>query len=86
MSAMVATLYTASDPCRHPNSGATNHLTQDVSNLMARVEYDVYEKIHMGNNTSLSIMYVGNDISLSISRISHLPFTSPCNHKTLSLQ
>lgn len=58
MSAMVATPYTASNPCQYPDLGAINHLTPNINNLMTKVDYNGHEKIHTGNGEGLSISHI----------------------------
>ncbi|PON39260.1 hypothetical protein PanWU01x14_306510 [Parasponia andersonii] len=47
------------DPNCYPDSGATNHLSPDENNLMAKNEFYSTEKIHMGNGAGLLIKHIG---------------------------
>ena len=43
----------------YQDSGATNHLTLDDSNLHSSIEYNGKKKIYMGNGKGLSIHTIG---------------------------
>ncbi|KAF7811382.1 Retrovirus-related Pol polyprotein from transposon TNT 1-94 [Senna tora] len=62
MSALVATLDAVNDAAWFPDSGATNHVTSDASNLMNGVEYIGAEQLHMGNGKGLLISNVGQSL------------------------
>lgn len=55
MLASVATPCTVFISSWYPDSGTTNHLTPDASNLMNKMNYTGYEKIHVGDRTGPSI-------------------------------
>ena len=60
MTAMVATtLEFTYDSNWYPDSGATNHITPDIHNLMNKTEFVGQDKIMMGNGTSLNIKHIG---------------------------
>ena len=59
-----------------PDSGATNHITSDPTNLMTKAEFFGSDQVHIGNGKGLSIKHIG-----------HSKFTSPfLSPKTLSLK
>lgn len=59
-----------------PNSGATNHLTSDSTNLMTKAKFFGSDHVHIGNGKGLSIKHIG-----------HSEFTTPfLSSKTLSLK
>ncbi|KAF7802369.1 histone deacetylase [Senna tora] len=62
MSAMVATPDAITDAAWFPDSGATNHVTSDASNLMYGVEYSGAEQLHMGNGKGLLISNIGQSL------------------------
>ncbi|GFQ04839.1 putative myb family transcription factor at1g14600 [Phtheirospermum japonicum] len=45
-----------------PDSGATNHVTYDMSNLNTISEYQGSNKLHVGNGTGLTITHIGNSV------------------------
>lgn len=69
MSAMVATPYTAFDPKRYPDSGATNHMTPDANNLTNKTNYNGTEQIFVGDGTGLNIHHISSSSF-------HYPFNS----------
>lgn len=78
---VVATPCTAFESSRCANSGATNHLTPDASNLMNKMNYIGNEQIHVGDGTGLSIHHIGsssfpsqlNSRILSLNQLLHVP-------------
>ncbi|XP_075103758.1 uncharacterized protein LOC142178326 [Nicotiana tabacum] len=69
MVALIAQPSTIIDPSWYPDSGATNHLTNDVSNMDVRGGYNGTEQIHVENGTCLKIAYIGDSILPSSSRL-----------------
>ena len=53
------------DSCWYPNSGSTNHLTLDESNLNLHIEYNGKQQIHMGNGTGYPIKHIGHSFIYS---------------------
>ena len=83
MIAMVATTPKFSyDSSWYPNSGATNHITLDIHNLMNKTEFVGQDKIMMGNGTCLNIKHIGQSSFqtqftsklLSLNHLLHIPF------------
>ena len=58
----------------YPDSGATNHLTADSTNLMTQTEFFGTDKVHIGDGKGLSIKHIGQS-----------SFPSPYVSKILSL-
>lgn len=50
---------TISDTNWYPDSGATNHVTNDLANLNPSAEYHGANKVHMGNGAGLQISHIG---------------------------
>lgn len=81
MSAMIATPYTTSDPLWYPDSGATNHLTPDVNNLIHKIKYTGLDQIHMGNGECVFIKHIGHSYFasdyqpriLTLKKLLHVP-------------
>ncbi|KAF7824348.1 Retrovirus-related Pol polyprotein from transposon TNT 1-94 [Senna tora] len=82
MAAMVATPDAVNDAAWFPDSGATNHVTSDASNLMNGVEYTSAEQLHMGNGKGLLISNIGQslvkssfqpNLSLVLNNLLHVP-------------
>lgn len=48
----------------YPDSGATNHLTPDLTNLSSRTSTSGHDKIHMGNGQPIDIHHTGSLIVL----------------------
>ena len=46
----------------YPDSGATNHITSDHTNLMAKFEFTGLDWVYMGSGKGLSIKHVGHTI------------------------
>ncbi|KAF7814697.1 Retrovirus-related Pol polyprotein from transposon TNT 1-94 [Senna tora] len=59
MEAMVATPETLFDAAWYPDSGASNHLTNDSTNLQHKHPYDGTEKVYVGNGQGMSISHIG---------------------------
>ncbi|KAF7801076.1 Retrovirus-related Pol polyprotein from transposon TNT 1-94 [Senna tora] len=59
---IIATSDAVNDAAWFPDSGATNHVTSDASNLMNDVEYTAAEQLHMGNGKGLLITNVGQSL------------------------
>ena len=75
MIVMFATPKVVNDTNWYPNSGASNHVTFDATNLMTKAEYYGSDQVHIGNGMDLSIKHVGQSI-----------FSSPYTSKILSLK
>ena len=92
MGAMLATPETVADSSWYaddssnvewyPDSGATNHLTADYSNLMSSSEFCGTDQVHMGNGKGLSIKHIGSSTfsspfvsskSLTLKHLLHVP-------------
>lgn len=50
------------DPAWYPDSGATNHVTNDLQNINVRGEYGGVGQIVVGNGKGLSIKHIGDSI------------------------
>ena len=59
MEAFHATPESVADSSWYPDSGATNHLTPDESNLHSYTEYTGQQQIYMGNGKGLNIHNIG---------------------------
>lgn len=75
MAAMIASSNTASDSRWYPDSGATNCLTHDLTNLMNKVHFDGNDQVRMGDGSGLDIHHIGSSF-----------FQSPFNTKVLNLK
>ncbi|KAF7809961.1 Retrovirus-related Pol polyprotein from transposon TNT 1-94 [Senna tora] len=82
MTAMIATPEVVNDTAWFPDSGATNHVTSDASNLMNSMEYSGAEQLHMGNGKGLMISNVGQSfvkssiqpsLNLALNNLLHVP-------------
>lgn len=81
MAAMLATPQSVYDTNWYPDSGATNHVTPTISNLMTCMDYTGNDQIHMGNGTGLQIQHIGqsnfcskfNSRILSLKQLLHVP-------------
>lgn len=71
---MTANSCTAFDPSWYPDSNATNHITDDVNNLVQKAPYTGPDQIHIGYGTGLAIDHIGSS-----------SFSSQFNSKTLLL-
>ena len=58
----------------YPDSGATNHVTADQSNLTAKTEFFGPDQVYVGNGKGLEIKHIG-----------HSSFISPYSSKILTL-
>lgn len=59
--AFVASSSSPTDSHWHPDTGATHHLTNDITNLNLRSEdYDGADQIHVGNGAGLQISKIGS--------------------------
>lgn len=65
MGAMLATPEIVYDSNWNPDSGATNHVTADVANLMSKADFFGPDKVHMGNGKGLAIKHIGQLVSVS---------------------
>lgn len=63
---------TSTDQTWYPDSGATNHVTPDRSNLMTAAPYTGTGRVLMGNGKSIPIANVGSSSVLAGSRLLHL--------------
>ena len=50
-----------SDPNWFPDSGATNHITSDLSHLAIGAPYQGSEKVQIGYGAGLSIIHIGSN-------------------------
>ena len=82
MFGMLATPEVLTDENWYPDSGATNHLTAEVSNLMDKNEFHGLEQVHMGNGKGICIRHIGDSMfsspfvpskTLSLSHLLHVP-------------
>lgn len=73
------TLY---DPSWYPDSGATNHVTPDSSNLMTKTPYNGDSKVKVANGSSTHIKHIGKSFffpsknavtPLFLSNLLHVP-------------
>lgn len=60
MTAMIATPNFNNDCSWYPYSGATNHLTNSMSNLSVSLEYLGGNQVHVGNGSGLAITHIGS--------------------------
>lgn len=74
MAATFATPDMLNDSAWFPDSGVSNHVTNDNSNLASSSNYHGHEQVHMGDGTCVPIKHIG-----------HSSFQSPFNPK-ISLQ
>ncbi|KAL5540169.1 hypothetical protein UlMin_007250 [Ulmus minor] len=83
--ALIATARnTATDKNWYPDSGATNHVTNDIQNLSYGTNYNGTQKIHMGNGKGLSIKHIvvnkilsHCNVNFSINKMQHY-FCTAC--------
>lgn len=54
------------DTCWFPDSGATNHVTNDLSQQSISSEYNGSGKLHMSNGIGLPITHIGSHSFFSI--------------------
>ncbi|KAF7808518.1 Retrovirus-related Pol polyprotein from transposon TNT 1-94 [Senna tora] len=82
MEALLATSETVTDDAWFADSGATNHLTNDLSNLQVKQPYDGGEQVHIANGSGLAITHIGNSELISnsktfrLNQILHVPDVS----------
>lgn len=55
-----------------PDSGATSHVTSDLSNLQLHSEYSGPNHVHVGDGSGLLISHIGKSILATLSRTLHL--------------
>ncbi|KAE8651778.1 hypothetical protein Csa_006130, partial [Cucumis sativus] len=64
----------------YPDTGATNHITNDLANLNYSTNYNEVEQVHVGNGTSLKILNSGHSFfipsDILISPNNHCPILS----------
>nr|CAD1817261.1 unnamed protein product [Ananas comosus var. bracteatus] len=60
LQAMVATTSPSADQTWYADTGATNNLTYDLSNLTIRTDYQGSDKISVGNGQGLRILHTGS--------------------------
>ena len=72
MQAFLAILETIADSSWYPDSGATNHITPDESNLHSSEDYHGQQQIYMGNGEGLHIHNIGHSFLYSNSNSKHL--------------
>nr|KYP69812.1 hypothetical protein KK1_009018 [Cajanus cajan] len=80
---MITTSATQSslDDTWYPDTGAKNHFTNDLSNLMIKTPYIGLEKVVVGNGNCLSIHNTGtyklknpsNNIAFTLNKLLHVP-------------
>lgn len=59
MTAMLTTQHTAFDPNWYPDSGASNHTTPNIKNLMNKAAYDGPDQVFVGDGTGVDIKHIG---------------------------
>ncbi|KAF7831723.1 Retrovirus-related Pol polyprotein from transposon TNT 1-94 [Senna tora] len=57
--ALIATLETIYDAAWYPDSGASNHITNDASNLQTQQAYTGTDKVHSASGSGLTISTIG---------------------------
>ncbi|KAL4383320.1 hypothetical protein GQ457_15G008320 [Hibiscus cannabinus] len=70
--ALLATPEVVDDNAWYPDSGATHHLTKDVSNLQVSNTYPSTGMVQVGNGNTIPIRFVGQSVLLNGSRNLHL--------------
>ncbi|KAL4289829.1 hypothetical protein GQ457_14G000900 [Hibiscus cannabinus] len=70
--ALLATPEVVDDNAWYPDSGATHHLTKDVSNLQVGNTYPSTGMVQVGNGNTIPIRFVGQSVLLNGSRNLHL--------------
>lgn len=82
---MIAVPETLYDSSWYPDSGATNHVTPDSSNLMTKSAYNGDSNVKVANGTSTTIKHIGksfffpskNSVNpLFLSNLLHVPTIS----------
>ena len=79
--ALVATPSTIYDPLWYPDSGASHHLTLDLSNFSSKSTYDGGDLIQVGNGAGMRIQHVAHSnllchnshSSFSLNNLLHVP-------------
>ncbi|KAF7841251.1 Retrovirus-related Pol polyprotein from transposon TNT 1-94 [Senna tora] len=77
--ALLATPETLIDPDWYPDSGASNHLTNNADNIQQKQPYDGGETVRIGNGKGLEIHHIGHSSLLSsnspvkLQKIMHVP-------------
>ncbi|PON45986.1 Zinc finger, CCHC-type [Parasponia andersonii] len=76
--AFVATNTAVNDGAWYMDSGATNHVTADLSNLVLQADYKGKQKFTVGNGSQLSISHFGSSQiltskALHLNNILHVP-------------
>ena len=77
----LATPATIYDPNWYPDSGATHHMTPDVSHLTERMDYHGGEQVLVGNGKGLHIEHIGSSVfqpfsssySFKLQNLLHVP-------------
>nr|CAD1839779.1 unnamed protein product [Ananas comosus var. bracteatus] len=72
LQAMVATTSPSADQTSYADTGATNNLTSDLSNLTIRTDYQGSDKISVGNGQGLRILHTGSSTFHTSSQPFHL--------------
>ncbi|KAL4308194.1 hypothetical protein GQ457_01G001570 [Hibiscus cannabinus] len=70
--ALIATPEVVDDNAWYPDSGATHHLTKDVSSLQVGSTYPSTGMVQVGNGNTIPIRFVGQSVLLNGSRNLHL--------------
>ncbi|RVW60380.1 hypothetical protein CK203_089869 [Vitis vinifera] len=77
-----ATLEISQDTNWYLDSGAMNHLTSDLNNLMTKTQFFASDQVFVGNGQGLSIHYIGHvsfsspfvpSKSLALKQLLHIP-------------
>lgn len=71
MTAYIAQPNLVLDPAWYPDSGSTNHLTNDLNNLTLKGNYNGTDQILIGNGVALHISHIGDSTLLSSSKDLH---------------
>ena len=79
--ALTVTPAAVTDANWYPDSGATNHIIAEPSNLMQRAEYSGTDQVHVGNGMGLNIKHIGqtefitpySSKRLKLSHLLHVP-------------
>jgi hypothetical protein len=75
----------SADPNWYTDSGATDHITEDLDKLIMHDTYLIQDQIHAANGSSMKINHIGNSIiptsgyDLVLTNVLHVSF----NHKNL---
>ncbi|KAL5851272.1 hypothetical protein ACOSQ3_006390 [Xanthoceras sorbifolium] len=65
LNALMAAPSTVADPSWYVDSGATNHITPDFSNLSINNEYKGADRLAVGNGQKLPISHIGSSLVYS---------------------